>query len=278
MSSRKKVLKRLRRTNDNELDQIHERYNEIFKAARKCSAEDVIYANVHDNFNRESLTLPRISDGLVAGIFRKANLRPESSSRYAKLLAKFILPLCTFEPENSARSCKIGTKQFVFCPDAEGHFVDVVEQVDTRSYCGQPRISVYHDETGTPVVLRKSFEESSALLLQDVCAEDLRIPRGTFVGLADETQATLSGQKTMTDDDSTWELESYCIENEFAIAPGRLSPWAYNSALEREMFAIQRYANFTLFDSVRADQCSRHSLSSFRRVSIKILQETGITE
>lgn len=276
MSSKEKVLNNLEQKNNDEVVWIHENYTPLLKTAKKCSAEDVIYSKAQDDFSRDTLTHPRVSHGLVAGIFSKMNQKPENAGNYAKLLGKYLLPLCAIDSPKHLTPCEIGASQQVFCPDAEDYFVDAIYQVNTNTYYGQPRLSVYHNESGVPIALRKSTQESSALLLQDTNMDNLYIPKGTYIDIFKDDRVTLSGHKTVSDGNDTWQLESYCIENGFTIAPGRLSPWAYSSAIDRKLFGVQKYRNVTIYDSARAKQCSEYNLSSFRKVSKKILQQIGI--
>lgn len=276
MSRRTKVLKSLEKKNRDELRGIGELYAPLLKTARGCLAENVIYRKAQDSIDRDTSTHPRISHGLVAGVFSEMKQQPEKADSYAKLLGKFLLPLCSLEPQKNSIACEIGTTQQIFCPDSEEYFVNALTQIDSNTYFGQPRLSVYHDKDGEPVALRKSTQESSALLLRDASMGRLLIPRGTFVGICKDSQATLTGQKAVSDGNDAWELESYGIENGFTIAPGRLSPWAHKSPSDRAIFGITRYSNVTIFDSDRSKQCVKHDLKSFKKVSKKILQQIGI--
>ncbi|MBP7820683.1 hypothetical protein KA043_01090 [Candidatus Saccharibacteria bacterium] len=276
MSTREKVVKNLNIANADELKHIRTVYEPMLKTARKCSAEDVIYTKAEDSFRRDTLVHPRISHDLIAGIFSKINQQPEYANNYAKLLGKYLLPLCSIEDPEYKFPCEMGTTHQVFCQDTEEYFVDSLVQVKANIFTGQPRLSVYHDEDGNPFAFRKSAQETSALLLQDTITENLHIPKGTYVGICKDNQAMQTGSKKMHDKYDSWLIESYCIDDGFKIAPGRLSPWAHNLETDRELFGIEKYRNIIMFNSYRSKQCAKYNLESFKKISGKILRQIGI--
>ena len=259
-----------------DLTKIQRQYDAMLRTAKKCSAEAVIRGGARDNIGRDTTIFPMISHGLLAAIFAEMIEEPKRSERYSKLVGKYLLPQCGLGLSKDYFNCDIGRTYKHFCSDTEGYFVDVLTQIGSRTYSGQPRISVYHDENGAPIALRKSTQESSALLLMDARMGKLCIPMGTFVDIDHEDSATISGRINSTDGYNGWILESYSLDNRLTIAPGRLSPWAFESKKDRKIFGVRRYSNLTVLDRDRAKKCSKNNLGSFLKVSTHILELLGI--
>ena len=276
MSNRKQVLRTIEKKNNKELKTLAKWNDPLLETAKNCSADGVIRRHARDSYERDTLTHPLVSHGLMAAIFSELQQQPEEANSYAKLLGKYLLPLCSIEPQGDSVPCEIGSTQQVFCSDTEQYFIDALKQINEHKYFGQPRLSVYHNKEGLPVALRKGAEESSAILLQNVNVGRVFIPEGTFVGVCKDSRVELTGEVSAFDEDNYWLLSSYCIDDDFMIAPGRLSPWAHKSSALREVFSTERYTNLTLYYDDRSKQCAKHDIKKFKKASKKILEQTGI--
>lgn len=153
------------------------------------------------------------------------------------------------------------------CEEAEKFFSDAAQQVLTGSNQYQARLSVYHTKAGEPLAFRKVFDSSTALLLRDVTLDKGFIPAGTIVGVPTIPK---TGQ-TIRDDRI---LQAYEVDKQFTISPFRLSAWAYDSALDRALFAIGKEPGKRplIFDPGRANRLAHYKMTDFIAASQRIIQ------
>ena len=175
--------------------------------------------------------------------------------------------------DGKKREAVLASSNKEFCQQAEGHFYDALNQLRTGEYSGQPKVSIYHDQDGKPLAIRKSSKESSALLLRDLTAEDIVVPKGSIVDIKKATVSTLTGSALNFDrSGSCWSVELYRIDGKPVIAPGRLSAWAYKDKNERRLFGVDLWGSEPRYNKRKGKLCKNSSLYDFVDASSEMLR------
>lgn len=129
------------------------------------------------------------------------------------------------------------------CYSAEAQFLTALKQArqigtdttDVESWRAHGRISVYSDESGQPVLLRKQREHSTALTLTNISLLGKRgfiLPAGSIVSV----QAGRATEQASKDEAGT-RYGSYVFNKKMGIFPLRFSPWVFSDPHKRALFA-----------------------------------------
>lgn len=228
----------------------------------------------------EEYRYPRLTNFLYASIARNLSLADKDgrTTRGLSAIGSAILPLSGLPAQGEPRSVTLGTNGLTGCLRAERKFFNVLQTArGGKETQQQTLISVYHDENGTPVLLRKRADESSALTFQPMTftklqdgsplqiARQVHVPAGALVAV----NGTLANAKRTgsADLDGGTTLFCYGIDG-ITIRPIRLSAWAYADPEDRRYYALSE--TFALRPD-RADYLSRTSLADFQQAAHFIL-------
>jgi len=161
------------------------------------------------------------------------------------------------------------------CPNAEDEFIKVYTQIQNGDEDGEhPIVSVIHQEDGTPVALRKYYDVSTALLLED-CQDEhgIPIPAGSIVQVPELNQELeLSGKsgKFLSTLYKSFKIPDGEV---FMCSPLRLSPWASRESADRAVFAVDDDNMGALTVShKRLRHCCDYTISDFRDVAKQVIQ------
>jgi hypothetical protein len=166
------------------------------------------------------------------------------------------------------------------CSQAEDFFVLAVKQIGSNGRADDhDRISVYHNADGTPIALRKTKIESTALLLEPAVSPQLvPIPAGTVVHVGPNASYVKTGEFDYLDrrNRPKTRYQTFEVGGEdtgLEVAPLRLSPWAYEDPLDRAVFAISRYNTGAevQYDSDRAKLAQGFSIDDFRLAARSVM-------
>ena len=178
----------------------------------------VLQTIVHNKSLRSSLlginTAPRLShmvlESTYGSLFSETPITPARKTQALALIGNVLMPLNGFRPTIAAPGTLINKDGKGSCDDAEAYFSDCITQVNTGQIRSQPIISVYHDPTGVPLLLRKSHKVSTGLTLQPISFADTKlhvvnsvkvtnpeVPEGSIVDIDQElTDMTSSGVRS----------------------------------------------------------------------------------
>jgi hypothetical protein len=157
------------------------------------------------------------------------------------------------------------------CSDAESYFGKAVLQAYCDQGYGQTRISVYHTPEGRPLAFRKKQEESSALTLVPMMTiAGTIIPPGAIVGI----DALMTSPTKMTgfhkrDHDA---LSTYAVGGSFAISPARLSASAFDSQLDKALFAVSGSLENPSVNPILLRSTEQNSIASFTNAALHIME------
>lgn len=180
---------------------------------------------------------PRPGASLLNTAFREMR---EQTAKPAASKLKFandvLVPLSGISPEDATHEGTWSRSNSAACGMAEYHFLSALRQ--TRELQGNhDRISTYIDDSGNPVLFRKSNFESTAISLRAIAlGEDVVIPAGTILGLGNN----MNRQQTGEYNGSWFTLATFAVPQVLQITPIRVSPWAYDNPADRAVFGLPR--------------------------------------
>lgn len=160
------------------------------------------------------------------------------------------------------------------CAKAELYFADTYEQIMGKRHTGQAIVRVYHNPDGKPLVIQKCQEEATGLTLEPFNAAGVIVPTGTIVGVGAALDLTLKMSKVVCKGTHSFDLVTYEVyEEDLALAPARLSPWAYSNPLDVGMYAISSEEGHKEkeFNPARLSMVSNLSLDLFRDAARKAM-------
>lgn len=177
------------------------------------------------------------------------------------------------------------------CQRTEPTFVDALWQIAYVEKKGRlprtpsprrtihDRMSVYTDEQGSPLILRKQRDSRLGITLSNILLNDaLVVPAGTFVGVdsRDTTgitdQAAHAYQQAGKHTPRERSFHLFTVSSSFAIRPLRIGPWAYDDPIRRAFFAIERRPMGERYDRGRARQIISHTLADFQQAAERIIR------
>ncbi len=258
--------------------EVVDRYQEVVHAEIPVLAE---YAHRHRGDIRGMFDfclepfMPRPSLSVIEQL-----LQSRSSRARRRVLQEEILPLSGVRvPLKADFRCKSNSLATVgICSEAEGFFCDVVDQIVDGRNRGQTTVSVFHDATGVPLLLKKSYKENSALALVPISVGSYgTLPASLLAAVPQnnirKTVRIVHGDRTF----QTHEVD----ETAFAITPMRMSAWAYDDPLDQALFTVvPRYGNEPgLIDSIDMGLVRRiedKNLKDFQEAAAKVMQLCGV--
>jgi len=214
---------------------------------------------------------PYPSHILMKNAFRRLR-NGRNSARTAAFMAESIVPLARVGRVESPEPARIASgPELTACSDAEKYFVDTLRQIETGRSRRQTIVSVYHNDDGQAVALRKRSDESSALTLVDLTANDAIIPAGTIVGVYAHNApltAAVSPTRSQT-------YSAYNAGKSMAIAPIRLSPWAHTDELDQAAFGVYNFGDS--YDYRRGNMIRSVTIDDFRQAAGQVLAMCGVS-
>lgn len=207
---------------------------------------------------------------LLARVFVAMTQGPPSA-QVAQFLEVHTPPIKVAAQEPKIRQVKWGSGPGGACDLAEGAFNAALQQVRRGRYKDNVRISAYHDESGTPLLFRKTADERTALTLVPFQMKGFAIPAGTIVGVSNKAFAKPIGR----DEHKRFAFESWRWTDDYGIRPLRLSPWAYEDPEDRALFACEGWpfeGDWVEYDRYRADMVKRTSLEDYTAAAQRIVE------
>jgi hypothetical protein len=187
------------------------------------------------------------------------------------------------------------------CGFAEHTFAMAARQISAQ-VAGEPIepqpgtqaiLSVYHDADSTPILLRKSSEENTALTLRPIDLQseyggDLSLPAGMIVsvvetGAPSQVRQALTGQYAPEQQPGATFTSHELDPLAFGLCPQRLSPWAFASSDDASLFAIKHVNRLggictaPAFSQRRWDTYGDVSIADFRQGATSLLALCGIS-
>lgn len=171
----------------------------------------------------------------------------------------------------------LSTAHTSMCADAELHFNYARRQMfaPVNPLYEHSHVSVYHDQHGSPIFLRKRWNASTALALVAMRLEgsDLDIPAGTIVNLGTFGPEEVTAEKTVISPQSKrtvtlLRLISFDAKKD-SVMPLRHSAWAYTDPLDRALFATAG-EHATIMSQDRLDMLTDYSLEDYRALSSRL--------
>jgi hypothetical protein len=165
------------------------------------------------------------------------------------------------------------------CPSAEDFFVDTASQILADEDRNQASIQVFHDKEGSPVFLKKHFDEPNALSLKPLSIEGLYMPPGSLVAVDPRHSKRATGKQSVTlNPQETYQYSTHVISEPMSIAPLRITPWAYEAEIDRVLFAcrINPSTDIAEYDQSRAERIETYRLEDFERAAKSVLSVCGI--
>lgn len=189
-----------------------------------------------------------------------------------ELLGSLLLPQAGLaKPEQQPMPGNLVKSSANSCKGAEAYFIDTVNQIKSGEYAGQDRVSVYHDESGRPLALRKSHEASTALTLVPIQLGAAVIPAGIIADVGHDANTKSTGMVNYDD----YMLETFDVGKVISIAPLRVSPWAYANAPDRTLFGVSGMPATLTYDGVRGEQAAGGQLANFEQAAQTIMTLCG---
>lgn len=233
-----------------------------------------------------SVIKPRLSAVFMSSAWRdltdteficdEDNRYDEQLEAIRQFLDEVVMPMSGFEPAYEPAEAKFSSMYAKdACGRADMYFADTYEQITAERHNGQGIVRVYHNDNGTPLVIQKAQEESSGLTLEPINAEGIFIPAGTIVGVEVGMDLSLKIADVICNGSNSFEVVSYEIDEEnLALAPARLSPWAYSDPLDIGMYAVAaRDGEETKeFSPPRFSMVSNLNLELFRQAAAKVMK------
>lgn len=150
----------------------------------------------------------------------------------------------------------------VACSNAELYFIHALQQIREGCCKNQPKVSVYHDQDGAPVLLRKNKEVDSALTLRGMEISGVPIVPGTIMGVDERASKEKTGSLRFRK--YGFEVATYLLPSDLLVNPIRISPWAYDNPLDRVLFAMYDEEPIEV-DRDREERVVSYSIDDFRR-------------
>lgn len=166
------------------------------------------------------------------------------------------------------------------CPSAEDFFVDTASQILTNDDRKQISIQVFHDKKGSPVFLKKHFDEPNALSLKPLSIEGLFMPAGSLVAVDPRHSKRATGKQSVTlNPQEPYQYSTHVISEPMSIAPLRITPWAYEAEIDRALFAcrINPSTDIAEYDQSRAERIETYQLQDFQQAARTVLDMCGIS-
>lgn len=207
-------------------------------------------------------TSPRLGLVLAQELYLDMN-GIEPSQRITEFSKKLLEYAGLDEPDINFRGVG-GNGSDEACIAAELYFTDALQQVGERRYISQSRVTMYHDQNGAPVLLRKSEDVSSALTLCGIEISGVPIVPGTIVGV--DKRASKEKTGSLQFEYQGFEIATHLLQPDLLVNPIRISPWAYPNPLDRALFAMSSYgAQSAKVDRDRQERVVPYSLEDFHR-------------
>ena len=166
------------------------------------------------------------------------------------------------------------------CPSAEDFFVDTASQILTNEDRKQISIKVFHDKKGSPVFLKKHFDEPNALSLKPLSIEGLYMPAGSLVAIDKRHEKSVTGKSTVSLNHSQdYAYSTHQIAEPLSIAPLRVTPWAYQEEIDRALFAcrINPSTDIAEYDQSRTERIETYQLQDFEYAARTVLAMCGVS-
>jgi hypothetical protein len=216
--------------------------------------------------SKTPLPLHELLDAAFSDLYRV-----KRTAQILDFVGSVVLPQIGIESLAPAVSGELHICTLVACRIAEGYFANTLRQMEGENPIGelQPRITVYYNGEGVPLALEKAALEKSALLLEPVVMGDITLPTGTIVSVDPKIDKAKSGQARAGDNGFiTYQVE----DGGFDIMPGRLSPWAYDQAIDRSLFAISGgWAGSVNYDAKHGQMIEERTIEDFRQAAHKVM-------
>lgn len=263
---------------------VVDHYDELMEAAQGLkNARDYLTSVVEDPVHTLRLTAisPLISHVLLRKAYADLPRPPRIDDSMRTFVGGSLLEFIDPPESEGSVSGEIDPQALPgICSYMEFAFFNAYEQASGRSVhelAQQPVISVYHDESGRPLILQKSKDEANGLLLEPADASGVRIPAGTSVGLgiAMKVPGYITGN--MVQPDGT-KLFTYMVPEGLRLMPRRATPWIHADPADRALFAVNNYYQ----EGPRMDHASRieHttslSLEDFREAAANVMSLCGV--
>lgn len=234
------VVKHARRTARQDIETINTNRAELMHGARHLrnvreDIEDYLPLDDPDSFHISRWS-PRPGALLLHTAFRemRAQMAKPAASRL-KFTNDVLVPLAGITPQVATHEGTWSRSSSAACGMAEHHFLSALRQVRELRDARHDRMSTYLDESGSPVLFRKSYYESTAISLTGIAlGEDAVIPAGTILGLGDN----MNRQQTGEYDGGGFTLATFAVPQVLQIAPIRVSAWAYDNPADRAVFGL----------------------------------------
>ncbi len=166
------------------------------------------------------------------------------------------------------------------CSSAEDFFVDTASQILANEDRNQASIQVFHDKEGSPVFLKKHFDEPNALSLRPLSIEGLYMPPGSLVAIDKRLEKSITGKGIISLNQSEdYIYSAHQISEPLSIAPLRVTPWAYEAEIDRALFAcrINPSTDIAEYDKSRAENIETYKLEDFEQAARTVLSLCGIS-
>ena len=271
---------------------------EIFKHARELAVQDMQAITENDSeLMQGAIHLPTVRDEIegmqerTPGSFFIEGRSPRPgllllnsalkemfaqerrpSSGKLRFMSQLLVPLAGINPQVPVYESGWTSKKGDACSMAEWRFIDALQQVKWLRTIGQPIVSTYHDEDGSPILFRKSDYESTAINLKALAmGDDIVLPAGTIVAVSNTMNRNPTGQRK----GRSFTLASYALPQTINIAPIRISPWAYDDPIDRATFALAGnglIGEGYYYDRGESMNFQRYSLEDYAEASRQIIE------
>ena len=196
------------------------------------------------------------------------------------LFEEVLLPVAGFdslEPTHEmpvVRPALLNQLNYDRCAKAEPYFARLYRQIMLKQARPHTLITVYYDDSGTPLMLEKLEEAASALSLTPIQLGGIALPAGSLVKI-------LANRKSITTAPNK-EVKYRAQEAQkgiIGVEPLRISPWAYADPLDRALFGVQtRHDGEVVYAGLRAGQASSLTIGDFQEAAAVVMQMCGLSE
>lgn len=225
---------------------------------------------------------PRIGLKLLNSAFESLEIYQKNTDqsrmgRLRQVIGSTLLPMSGIAPAAAAAEGRLWGEVPDNCDSAEEYFSNAVDRIRGNGYAMHPQwLRVYHDESGQLLALRKSWDVTSSLTLQPVSLGEVVLPPGTIVKISSRSKyMPQTGRAKINHQAGQIDVSTCLVEGALPLFPARISPWAYESPLDRSLFAV----NTQVFredvkpdiNPARKSLAENYSLDDFREAAQTIM-------
>lgn len=166
------------------------------------------------------------------------------------------------------------------CSEAEHTFRDTIQQVIGGTCEDQKFVSVYHTQSGKPLLLRKTRPASTALTLDWLEINGVPVAPATIVRPPKTQTESMTGHAVI--EQEGWYkflARTFVLPETPEITPSRLSPWFHEEELDRALFAVDKNGDGVPdVDPYRLEPLVEFKPDHLQLAAEKIMTACGVAE